>query len=116
MYFGWLANGFSLRGVLQGLRYGYFLLAFSVLAVGCDPIIPFVQINIGYNDVSNALFKADKNGSKYETNMESNVGDGSNVTTAPPVAEVMPELEPNEENVLGAFENLQRAFSKDKEK
>jgi hypothetical protein len=73
-----------------------------------------VQINIGSNDVSNALFKADKNGSKSSVETRSEIGAGATVTNEQPIpaAEIMPELEPKEENILGAFDNLQRAFSK----
>lgn len=99
------------------MRLRDILLAFGILALaGCSATVPFVQINIGkVNDVSNALLGGNK-GSRSDAVTKNEIGDGNSIEQPAPPAEVMPELDPREENVLGAFENLNRAFSKDKEK
>ena len=80
-----------------------FLLAGFICLCGCSTTVPFVQINIGTNDISNALMSADK-GPRITTASE--IGDGSTVTKD------LPELEltDKESGMLDALSSFENAF------
>lgn len=82
------------------------LIVLVILAGGCSWTVPVVQVNIGKNDVSNALLSADK-GPRVESVYT--VGDHSTVTTEQPDG---PELSDKETNALDALGNLERAFER----
>lgn len=101
-------DGFHLWRTLSGLRARDFCFAWFVLGLaGCSTTVPFVQINIGrVNDISNALLGGNK-GARIASETKTEIGDGS--IQVPGVPE-LPELDSEEENILGAFERFNRAF------